>query len=134
MHMTNSVVHFEIFASDVERAREFYENVLGWTFESGGPPDFYHIVTGPDTDPGLRLGLLAKRRGPAAQGPLNAFRVTVSVTSVADTMATVVAAGGKLRSPIVDIPNVGKVVEIADTEDNVLCILQYVPGHALASR
>jgi predicted enzyme related to lactoylglutathione lyase len=46
----------------------------------------------------------------------------------------VVAAGGKLLSPIIDIPNVGKVVEIADTESNVLCILQFVPGHALASR
>ena len=52
--MANSVTHFEIFASDVERAREFYENVFGWTFETGGPPDFYHIATGPDTDPGLR--------------------------------------------------------------------------------
>jgi predicted enzyme related to lactoylglutathione lyase len=134
MHMANSVVHFEIFASDVGRAREFYENVLNWTFESGGPPEFYHVIAGADTDPGLRLGLLVKRAGPAAQGALNAFRVTVSVTSVADTMARVVAAGGKLRSPLVDIPNVGKVVEIADTEDNVLCILQYVPGHALAPR
>ena len=132
--MANSVVHFEIFASDVERAREFYENVLGWTFESGGPPDFYHIVTGPDTDPGLRLGLLAKRSGPAAQGPLNAFRVTVSVQSVSGTMATVVKAGGKLRSPIIDIPNVGKVVEIADSEDNVICLLQFLPGHTLAAR
>ena len=37
MHMANSIVHFEIFASDVERAREFYENVFGWTFEAGGP-------------------------------------------------------------------------------------------------
>ena len=28
--MANSVVHFEIFASDVERARKFYERVFGW--------------------------------------------------------------------------------------------------------
>jgi predicted enzyme related to lactoylglutathione lyase len=132
--MANSVVHFEIFASDVERAREFYENVFGWTFEAGGPPDFYHIATGPDTDPGLRQGLIAKRRGPAAQGPLNAFRVTISVSSVAETMAIIEKAGGKLRSPVIDIPQVGKVVEVADTEDNVVCILQYVPGHSLAAK
>jgi predicted enzyme related to lactoylglutathione lyase len=132
--MANSIVHFEIFASDVERAREFYENVFGWTFEAGGPPDFYQIVTGRDTDPGLKQGLIAKRRGPAAQGPLNAFRVTISVQSVAETMALIEKAGGKLRSPVIDIPQVGKVVEIADTEDNVVCILQYVPGHALAAK
>jgi uncharacterized protein len=132
--MANSVTHFEVFASDVERAREFYENVFGWTFESAGPPDLYLIATGPDTDPGLRQGLIAKRSGPAAKGPLNAFRVTIGVKSVADTMALVESAGGKLRSPIIDIPHVGKVVEIADTEDNVACILQYVADHSLAAK
>src|SRR4051812_16667094 len=116
--MANSVVHFEIFASNVERAREFYERVFGWTFEVGGP-DFHLIVTGPEQDPGLRQGLLAKRSGPAAQGPLNAFRVTVSVTSIARSMAAIESAGGKLRSALIEIPHVGKVVEIADTEDNV---------------
>ncbi len=132
--MANSVVHFEIFASDVERAREFYENVFGWTFEAGGPPDFYHIATGPKSDPGLTQGLVAKRRGPAAQGQLNAFRVTISVKSVADTMALIQRAGGKLRSAAIDIPHVGKVVEIADTEDNVICIMQHVAGHPLEAK
>jgi predicted enzyme related to lactoylglutathione lyase len=131
--MANSIVHFEIFASDVERAREFYENVFGWTFEAAGPPDFYLIATGPDSDPGLRQGLIARRSGPAAQGPLNAFRVTISVKSVADTKSLVEKAGGKVRSAVIDIPQVGKVMEIVDTEDNVVCILQYLPGHALAA-
>jgi len=31
--MANSVVHFEFFATDVERARRFYERVFGWAFE-----------------------------------------------------------------------------------------------------
>ena len=39
--MANAVVHFEIFASKVERARKFYERVFGWQFEAVGPPDFY---------------------------------------------------------------------------------------------
>ena len=132
--MANSVVHFEIFASDVERARKFYERVFGWKFEVAGPPDFYLIVTGPDRDPGLKHGLIAKRSGPATQGPLNSFRCTISVHSITESMAAVEAAGGKLRSPIIDIPNVGKVVEFADTEDNVACVLQYVPGHKLAAK
>ncbi len=38
--MANSVVHFEIFASNVERARKFYERAFGWRFEAAGPPDF----------------------------------------------------------------------------------------------
>src|SRR5689334_22977882 len=131
--MANSVVHFELFASDVDRARRFYERVFGWKFEVAGGPDFYLIVTGPATDPGLKHGLIAKRRGPPAQGSLNAFRVTITVSSITESMSAIEAAGGKLRSPIVDIPQVGKVVEFADTEDNVACVLQYVTGHELAA-
>lgn len=130
--MANSVVHFEIFASNVERARKFYERAFGWRFEAAGPPDFYLLTTGPRTDPGLTHGLLAKRSAPAAQGSLNAFRSTISVRSIADGMAAVEGAGGKLRSSVVEIPGVGKVVEFADTEDNVACILEYVAGHPLA--
>jgi predicted enzyme related to lactoylglutathione lyase len=123
--MTNHIAHFEIFASDVERARKFYEKVFGWRFEIAGPPDFYLIDTGPAVERGISSGLIAKRSGPAARGPLNAFRVTISVDSIADIAAAIEPAGGKLRSAVIDIPNVGKVVEFADTEDNVACAMQY---------
>jgi predicted enzyme related to lactoylglutathione lyase len=43
-------------------------------------------------------------------------------------MSAVEAAGGKLRSAIVDIPDVGQVAEVADTEDNIVCIGQLKPG------
>jgi predicted enzyme related to lactoylglutathione lyase len=132
--MANSVAHFEIFASDVERARKFYERVFGWRFEVAGPPDFYLIVTGPETDPGITHGLIAKRSGPAAQGSLNSFRCTVSVRSIADTSSAIEAAGGKLRSSVVAIPDVGKVIEFTDTEGNIACAMEYMPGHTLAVR
>jgi predicted enzyme related to lactoylglutathione lyase len=130
--VANSVTHFEIFASDVERARKFYEQVFGWSFEIGGPPDFYLISTGPERDPGLTHGLIAKRSGPAAPGALNGFRCTISVQSISDSMAAIQAAGGTIRGRMVDIPDVGKVAEFADTEGNIGCVMQYVRGHALA--
>ena len=123
--MANHIAHFEIFASDVERARKFYEQVFDWRFEVGGPPDFYHILTGPSVEHGISRGLIAKRRGPAADGPINAFRCTVSVSSIKETAAAIETAGGKLRSAIIDIPGVGKVVEFADTENNIACAMQY---------
>ena len=132
--MANFVAHFEIFASDVERARKFYEQVFGWRFEVVGPPDFYLIVTGPESDPGLTHGLIAKRSGPAAQGPINSFRSTVSVRSITESTAAIEAAGGKMRSQIVDIPEVGKVAEFADTEGNIVCVMQYRQGQPLAVR
>jgi hypothetical protein len=51
--MTNHIAHFEIFASDVERARKFYEKVFAWRFEVGGPPDFYLIQIGPPVEHGV---------------------------------------------------------------------------------
>lgn len=124
--MANHIAHFEIFATDVARARTFYERVFEWKFEAGGPPDMFHIVTGPPTSQGVHRGLIAKRTlGPPAEGNINAFRVTISVTSVAETVAAIELAGGKLRSPVIEIPRVGKLVEFADTEGNIACAMQY---------
>jgi len=123
--MVNSVAHFEIFASNVERARKFYERVFGWRFEVAGPPDFYLISTGDERDSGLTQGLIAKRSGPAAEGSINAFRCTVSVRSIAETIAAIEAAGGKMRSAVTAIPDVGRVAEFADTEGNIACVAQY---------
>jgi hypothetical protein len=123
--MANHIAHFEIFASDVERARKFYEQVFGWRFEVGGPPDFYLIQTGPAVERGLWQGMLAKRQGAASQGAINSFRCTISVGSIKETAAAIEAAGGRLRSPIIDIPSVGRVVEFADTEANIACAMQY---------
>jgi len=124
--MANHIAHFEIFASDVERARKFYERVFSWRFEVGGPPDFYLIFTGASAENGISRGLIAKRQGPAAQGPINAFRCTISVSSIKETAGAIESAGGKLRSAIIDIPGVGKVIEFADTEDNIVCAMQYL--------
>ncbi len=134
--MANSVVHFEIFASDVERARKFYEQVFGWRFEPMGPPDMYHIQAGKEADAGLKLGLMAKRGRPVAdkEASTNAFRCTISVRSASETLAAITAAGGTVRSPVVDIPHVGKVAEFADTDGNITCIMEHVSGHPLAAR
>jgi len=126
--MANHIAHFEIFANDVERARRFYERVFGWRFEIGGPPDFYHIFTGAPVEHGLSRGLIAKRRGVASEGAINSFRCTVSVSSIKETAEAIKTAGGALRSAIIDIPTVGKVVEFSDTEGNIACAMQYEPG------
>lgn len=124
--MANHIAHFEIFATDVERARKFYERVFAWRFEIGGPPDFYLISTGDPVEHGVSQGLIAKRQlGPPAQGGINAFRCTIIVTSIKETAAAIEPAGGKLRSAVIAIPGVGNLVEFADTEGNIACAMQY---------
>ena len=61
--MPNNVKHFAIHADDVDRARKFYESVMGWQFTPWGPPNFYLIRTGTDADPGVQ-GALQGRRDP----------------------------------------------------------------------
>jgi len=132
--MANSVVHFEIFASNVERARKFYEQVFGWSFEVAGPPDMYLITTSTAGDIGLTHGLIAKRSRAVSEGSLNAFRCTITIRSIRDTLAAIEAAGGKVRSPITTIRGVGQVAEFADTDGNVACVMQHEPGHPFAAR
>ena len=39
--MPNNIKHVAVHADDVDRARKFYESVLGWQFTRSGPPNFY---------------------------------------------------------------------------------------------
>ena len=51
--MPNNISFFSIHATDLPRARLFYETVFGWRFEPFGPPGFYLIHTGDEKDPGI---------------------------------------------------------------------------------
>ncbi|MCH9650482.1 MAG: VOC family protein [Deltaproteobacteria bacterium] len=122
--MPNPVCHFAIYADDLERAMGFYQGVFGWTFEAWGPPDFYLVQTGSE-GAGVHMGSLDRRREPLAEGGANAYRCTISVEVVEEIAAAIEAHGGTLRSPVVEIPSVGRVVEFADTEGNIVCAMTY---------
>jgi uncharacterized protein len=130
--MANSVAHFEIFASDVKRARAFYERVFGWTFEGWGPPDFFLITTGPKSDPGMTMGALAKREEGIPENPIRSFRCTISVVSIDASVDAIQKAGGTMMSTAYDIPNVGKCAEFMDTEGNIACVMEYDKGTGLS--
>ncbi len=124
----NHVVHFAIHADDVERARVFYESVFGWSFEAWGPPDFYLVQTGPEGDRGVR-GALQKRQVPLVPGQgIATYECTIGVSSVADTAQAVEKHGGEIVVPETQIPTVGTLVQFKDTEGNVACAMQYLPG------
>lgn len=125
--MATNVRHFAIHADDVERARRFYEAVFGWRFEAWGPPDFYRIQTGPPEDPGI-WGALQKRHE-ALAGGTRGFTCTISVDSLAGTVAAIQAAGGRIAMPEQEIPGVGRLVYFRDSEDNFVGAMEYEPEH-----
>ena len=121
------VVHFEIPADDVERAKKFYSENFGWKLNQMGPEvgNYVLVHTGPTDDKGMPQdrafingGLM--RRDPSASSP-------VLVIAVADADATVEKvrqSGGRLVGEILDIPNVGRYARVQDTEGNVIGVIK----------
>ena len=122
--MPHNVAHFAIEADDLRRARRFYESVFGWKFSPWGPPDFFQIRTGTDTDPGIR-GALQRRNEPLAGTGNRTFQCTISVDSIEQTMKKIVANGGTVVAEPYVIVGVGTLIYFHDTEGNRVGAMQY---------
>src|SRR5260370_34826396 len=83
------VIHFEIPASDPERASAFYKKVFGWKIEKWpGPMEYWMVTTGEEGTPGINGGLM---RNTEVKTTTN----TICVGSVDAAVETVRKAGGK---------------------------------------
>ena len=113
------VIHFEIPASDPQRAAQFYRKAFGWKIEKWpGPMDYWMVTTGPEETPGINGGLMKK------QAPTTVTTNTIGVVSVDAAVETVKKAGGKLVMPKTPIPTVGYFAYLEDTEGNLFGVMQ----------
>jgi uncharacterized protein len=123
--MANRVIHFEIQADDIQRAKAFYENVFNWEVkqwmkaEEGGM-DYWGLVTGPDGKPGINGGLYKR----PAENRLATFDCTVQVDDIDKAIEDVKKNGGFIRGEKMEIPGVGWFVGGTDTEGNRFGIMQ----------
>ena len=120
-----NISHFMIPADNVERARHFYSTLLGWKIEpvqdTPGSPGMeamqYHAVsTGAARKGTLNTGGLYKRH---MNEPVLDF---VEVEDLDAVLPNVEKLSGKITMPKTDIPGVGMVVMIQDTEGNAIGI------------
>ncbi len=124
----NRVVHFEIHATNPQRAINFYKNVFGWEFTSwGGPDEYWLIKTGPDETPGINGGLI-KRRGEIDGQAVIAYVCTIGVDAVDKTSKAVIENEGEIVVPKMPIPGVGWLIYCKDTEGNIFGIHQEDPN------
>jgi uncharacterized protein len=124
------VVHFEIHASNPERAVQFYAAVFGWEIKKwDGPADYWLITTGDPKTMGINGGLLL-RRGPAPTDmqAVNAFVCTIGVASVDAALDSVIANGGTLALAKMPVPNIGWLAYVKDTEGNIFGLMQPDPS------
>jgi uncharacterized protein len=120
----DKVVHFEIPADDVSRAREFYGSIFGWQLQdmtSEGMDYTIAMTTAVDqqtqlpTEPGAINGGMMKR---TVETPSPV--ITIGVDAIDDALKQVEAAGGSVVSPRTEIPGMGAFAYFKDTEGNVL--------------
>lgn len=122
--MPNNIARFAIHADDVQRARKFYQDAFGWSFEPWGPPNFYLIETGQTPIPPVG-GLLQARHeiGPGIK--VSGFECTIGVDDIDEAMRRIEASGGKQVMAKFQIPTVGSGAYYQDTEGNVFGVMQY---------
>ena len=97
------IVHFDIYADDVDRAHKFYADLFGWEITKwDGPPqmDYRLVITGTD-GPGIDGAIT--RRPPHGMSGLN----YVEVESIDDYLPRVQDGGGSVLQPKIPIPGVG---------------------------
>ena len=128
------VVHFEIQADNLERAKSFYAAVFGWSFTdwghvSGSP--YWGIVTGPDDQPGINGGLLQRLvPAPSPEQGTNAFVCTVGVEDYDATEKRILDAGGEVALPKLALTGMAWQGYYLDTEGNTFGIHQPDPRAA----
>ena len=110
----STIVHFDLPADDLERAKTFYSSLFGWTFEMApGYTDFYFIgTTGDDKTPGVGGGL--GKRGAPDQKITN----FIGVRPIDTSLKEVVRLGGKVMLPKTAVEKYGYMALCKDTEGN----------------
>lgn len=118
------VVHFEVPADDLNRAKTFYQNVFGWditTMPMPGAGDYTGATTTPvdetmtPTEPGAINGALVPRDGVTAAAPV----ITIDVEDIDQALEQISAAGGSTVAPRTAIPGMGAFAYFKDSEGNV---------------
>ncbi|MCB0719205.1 MAG: VOC family protein [Bacteroidetes bacterium] len=119
-------LYFEIHASDLDRAKAFYNAVFGWTFSRNESVaiEYYSI----DAD-GSRGGLL-KRPGslPPAESGANAFVCSVEVADFDLVAERIGSAGGGIALPKFPVTGVCWQGYFTDPEGNTFGLFQVDPN------
>lgn len=126
----NSIVHFEIPADDVERARRFYSQAFGWEIQ-GLPEMGYNLVFTTPIDEGTRMPKSpgAINGGMLAKNPvIDRVVITINVTDIEAAIEQLTAAGGSLVKEPLKVGDMGLAAYFNDTEGNLMGLWQSLRG------
>ncbi len=121
----NRPIHFEIQADDIERAKNFYENVLGWKItqamkkEDGGMD--YWMIEGTKEGPGINGGMYERS---SADEKFYLYDCTIDVEDIDKAIADVKANGGLITKEKTEMKGIGWFAGAKDTEGNRFGLMQ----------
>ena len=120
----NRVIHFELQADNIERAKKFYKTVLGWNItqimkEDEGGMNYWGIETGDGH--GINGGLYQR---PNEGEQYYLYDCTVQVADIDKAIETVKKNGGTITREKTEIPHVGLFAGAKDTEGNRFGLMQ----------
>lgn len=135
--MNNRVIHFEIQADDLERAKNFYGDVFGWGWQDWSSVTgsaYWGILTAPmnedgtpSKEPGINGGLLKRPcPAPAPEQGTNAFVCTIQVEDYDATEKKILTVGGKIAMPKFDLGGMAWQGYYLDLEGNTFGIHQQI--------
>jgi predicted enzyme related to lactoylglutathione lyase len=123
----NRVVHFEIQADDVNRAKDFYMKTFGWKIEpwmtkgeKGAEMDYWGLLTG-DEVPGINGGLYQR---PMDTDKYYMYDCTIGVMDIDKAIMDVKANGGTIIKEKMEMMGVGWFATAKDTEGNRFGLMQ----------
>lgn len=117
-----TIVHFDINANNIERAKLFYEKLFGWKFEKL-PMNYYMISTEDiDGNPGIGGGL-STRHGGDTIPPAGVINY-IGVSSLEGALKQVITLGGKVLTEQQSVPGYGILAVCSDTEGNVFGLFE----------
>ena len=113
------LIHFDLEARNLDRAKKFYEEVFHWEFQKwDGPTDYWLIKTGSDDQPGIDGGLTRTE----SDHPVTIN--TIAVENLDLVLERLQAAGGRIVREKSPIPGIGWMAYCLDTEGNYFGIIE----------
>ena len=132
MKGTGEFVWYDVWTRDLEEARRFYTQVIGWGTQAFGEgPGAYTMWTVGDRAIGGIGPVPPEQDG--SPGPPH-WAAFVAVDNVDATAQRAKELGGGVRTPGTDIPGVGRFAVIQDPQGAVLALLSSQQEHDPADR
>ena len=115
-----TIVHFDIASDNPQRARQFYESLFGWNFQSPPGMTDYYLFETENLDGNKSVGGGLGKRGDPSQ-KITAY---IGVDAIDEYSRKVEELGGKVVQSKMSVPGWGYLAICIDTEGNTFGLWQ----------